>query len=527
MIRRFLLCLAVLSCWLAPANINAAPREAPAIFKVPNATVVKACGDGILYGASRAPAVVKNLTAGPIRMKFQDGELRYLYVGNREIIRRVYFAVRDKDFDTVMPEFTTIDVREANGGFTVKLAADCTGPTADYRWTGEITGTREGVITFHVQGQPNRAFVTPRVGLCILFGAESLAGQAFTGIDKDGNEHQHVFPTDVKPALLTNVNFNALRYTTADGTRLELNMTGAGFGIEDQRNYCDSSFKAYHALGYQPGAEIRPGEMREDSLTISVTGGKPATPAPAPARITLGNPRQGATMPKIVPAGEKPAEEFYVISGKYDRLKDAAKVAWSYNVAMHLPDDDMFMENLSTIIDQARTVRSFTRAGASLRIDAAGFDAPYPRPRRDARNFSLFGAAWTAAFAGYAGRAGISEVAFATGPGPADTARQWLAAAANRTMLDITLEDYGPQSLATFAYQDAAGPAVWMVNMTDRPRQVEVLNLPSGRASVSRLTAGAVERGSVIDQYVDIHGVPFRTTVLPFEVYVLRVREKK
>jgi hypothetical protein len=66
--------------------------------------------DEALYGEARPEPHVRHVAAGPIRMKFQDGELRYLRVGQREIVRRIYFAVRDERWDTVMPRFTRLQV---------------------------------------------------------------------------------------------------------------------------------------------------------------------------------------------------------------------------------------------------------------------------------------------------------------------------------------------------------------------------------------------------------------------------------
>src|SRR5271155_1963387 len=50
------------------------------------------------------------LTAGPIRLKYQDGELRYLRVGDRELVRRIYFGVRDATFQTYMPVINHVEV---------------------------------------------------------------------------------------------------------------------------------------------------------------------------------------------------------------------------------------------------------------------------------------------------------------------------------------------------------------------------------------------------------------------------------
>src|SRR5690242_14193058 len=43
------------------------------------------------YGSTRDKDRATFLNAGPIRLKFIDGELRYLYVGDKEIVRRIYF----------------------------------------------------------------------------------------------------------------------------------------------------------------------------------------------------------------------------------------------------------------------------------------------------------------------------------------------------------------------------------------------------------------------------------------------------
>src|SRR5947209_744565 len=67
----------------------------------------------------------RHLRAGPITLKFQDGELRYLRVGEKEIIRRIYFGVRDDQWNTATPRFTAYTVDAAEDHFTAKLSAIC------------------------------------------------------------------------------------------------------------------------------------------------------------------------------------------------------------------------------------------------------------------------------------------------------------------------------------------------------------------------------------------------------------------
>src|SRR5579884_2660631 len=111
-----------------------------------------------------SPGKAVQLRAGPIRLKFQDGELRYINVGDKEIVRRIYFGVRDPNWNTAMPKFTTMQVDRGDDHFTINLAADCRLDPVFYQWTGTITGTADGKISFHVEGAPAADFDSNRIG---------------------------------------------------------------------------------------------------------------------------------------------------------------------------------------------------------------------------------------------------------------------------------------------------------------------------------------------------------------------------
>src|SRR6202035_2486754 len=115
------------------------------------------------------------LQAGPIRLKLQDGQLRYLRVGDKEIVRRIYFGVRDGNWATAMPTYTLMKIDNAGDHFTIQMAADCRMGAVDFSWTGSIVGTADGKITFHAEGTPNASFDSNRIGLCVLYGTPSLA----------------------------------------------------------------------------------------------------------------------------------------------------------------------------------------------------------------------------------------------------------------------------------------------------------------------------------------------------------------
>ena len=189
------------------------------------------------------------LHAGPITLKFQDGELRYLRVGDREIVRRIYFGVREAKFAaTDMPSFSESRVDAAEDHFAIHLAAVSQGKTVSYHWTADITGWPDGKIEYHVTGSSPADGTSARIGLCVLYGTDSLSGQKFETLGEEGNVSPGQFPELVSPSLVAS-HFYTLRYTL-DGLQFSCGIAESPFDMEDQRNWGDSSFKAYNPMPY-------------------------------------------------------------------------------------------------------------------------------------------------------------------------------------------------------------------------------------------------------------------------------------
>ncbi len=454
--------------------------------------------DQSLYGEQRKDPIVHQLTAGPIRMKFQDGELRYLYVGQKEIVRRVYFAVRDSRWDTVMPEFTSINVQAQDNSFKIKLSAVSRNDIADFRWSGDIVGTAEGKITFTINGQANMDYNAPRVGLCVLFGAESLAGQAYEVADKDGKATAGEWPKNVSPASkLLASNFQTLLYRTVDGMEVSTNLAAAGglFGMEDQRNYGDSSYKAFSAMPYKYPAIVK-GENRTQVFTLEVKGPKAATTQAGPVRVTVGQPVEGAKMPAVVsPAAVEKPVVFLAYNGEAQKYAQAELIAFPYNPAAHMPDDDTFMENVTSLVDQVRTVRALAPK-AKVRVDPIGFNSPYLRPGDDARNGGLFGAAWCARVMKYLALSGVDEAAFKVGPGYAELAQKDMAQYAGKRVLACTVAAVAPAPVDALAVEADGKRILWLMNLTDQPQKLVLDQLGDARnVQVARLNS-AVKPGA-------------------------------
>ena len=58
------------------------------------------------------------LRAGPLRMRLENSELRYLTVAGQEVVRRVYAAVRDRNWGTVPGVLSQLQIAQAETLFT-------------------------------------------------------------------------------------------------------------------------------------------------------------------------------------------------------------------------------------------------------------------------------------------------------------------------------------------------------------------------------------------------------------------------
>jgi outer membrane protein assembly factor BamB len=427
------------------------------------------------------------LRAGPVRMKFQDGELRYLCAGNREIVRRIYFAVRDERYDTVMPVFSEVAVEAAADSFAIRLAATCSNDVAGFTWTGMIAGTADGRITFQVNGQADRDFKSPRIGLNVLYGAEALAGQAYELIADTGAVTPGEFPRRIAATLLSD-RFRTLRYTTADGLQIGVGLADGTFGMEDQRNFGDSSYKAFSGMAFKY-KDVKKGEKGAQALVIEVKGSPPADTA-GPLRVTLGAARQDARLPKIVASPGKSAR-FNEINGNQAQYAEAVELVWGFNVAMHLPDNDTCMENIPAVVDQVKSVRAFAPK-ARIRVAPATFTSPYPRPGPDPRWQGPFGEAWVVRMMKYIGCAGVDEAGVDVGTGAAATAVQELAKLAGCPLLATTFEGGGiPAAVDVLAVEADGKRRIWVVNLTDQPVAVTLAGMGAGAAI-------RIERGAAL-----------------------------
>lgn len=214
-------------------------------------------------GKEEAPPAESTFTAGALSLSFQPGDLRMICWRGREILRRVYVAVRDRNWGTVPPVYANLAVEESEEQFNVTFDARHTQGEIDFAWHGAIRGQEGGLLTFAMEGEAQTTFLKNRIGFCVLF-PPSCAGMPCqvvhgTGAEAVGFSNAAVFPDAVVfpaavffPAAICGEqpvpsfsDIQAITYSAAPGCTVSTQFEGEVFEMEDQRNWTDASFKVY------------------------------------------------------------------------------------------------------------------------------------------------------------------------------------------------------------------------------------------------------------------------------------------
>jgi D-apionolactonase len=184
------------------------------------------------------------LQAGVFRMKYDRGSLRQIMYGQTEILRMIYFALRDHNWGTI-PHRLTNEIIEASGnsfriGYTCIHSLD---GSDIIQWECGLEGRENGDLVFTIDGLTLRDFRKNRAGFCVLHPPKTVCGNPVEIIHDNGSETKTAFPVNIS-ADNPFKNIRAMRWKT--GTEwFRLTFEGDVFETEDQRNWCDASFKTF------------------------------------------------------------------------------------------------------------------------------------------------------------------------------------------------------------------------------------------------------------------------------------------
>jgi hypothetical protein len=229
----------------------------------------------VYYGEDKPLPDQVQLRAGPLAMMFQQGDLKYVRLGDQEILRRVYVAVRDANWGTVPPAISNLSIQRSDSGFTLGYEADHKHAGIHFHWRGEINGQRDGSVSFSMKGQALSTFRCNRIGFCVLHPIVECAAKLCLVEKVDGTVERGVFPRYISPHQPF-LDMRAISHEVAPGLMAEVRFSGEVFEMEDQRNWCDASYKTYcPPLRLPFPVEIKKGTPIVQSVRLSLIGELP------------------------------------------------------------------------------------------------------------------------------------------------------------------------------------------------------------------------------------------------------------
>jgi hypothetical protein len=261
--------------------------------------------NALLHGTTEAPREMRVLHAGSASVLLDGVDLRYMRIGRTELVRRIYAAVRDRNWNTVPGTISGLEIDERDDSFDVRFHVRHTSHDVDFSWDGAINGDVEGRVTVTLEGRAERDLEYNRIGLCVHHPWRETAGRPYRATTPDG-EIDGEFPSLIGPQRVVDGVYHAL-FPAYD--RLDVQLEGGGsllfefegdlWETEDHRNWTDANFKTYStpiALGF-PHA-LAAGESLLQRVTVTPSAVEADIASGGPVRLSIGRPT-GTKVPAI------------------------------------------------------------------------------------------------------------------------------------------------------------------------------------------------------------------------------------
>ncbi len=219
----------------------------------------------IWYGRNSPPPEQINLRSGDLDLLYQAGDLRYIRFAGVELIRRVYVAIRDHNWNTIPGMMTDLAIQAEKDRFSISFTARHQSGDLDFSWRAQINGDAQGKISYSMDGTANSAFHFNRIGFCVLHPIDGIAGHPYQAETPAGPVSGSL-PVLIGPQRIQNgfeaplfPSCSSLSVSLDEHTAIHTRFEGDLFEMEDQRNWTDGSFKTYCtplSLGYPHTAAV-------------------------------------------------------------------------------------------------------------------------------------------------------------------------------------------------------------------------------------------------------------------------------
>lgn len=210
------------------------------------------------------------LTTGSLTCMYEQGKLRYIKCGETEVVRMIYFAVRDENWHTASYTIHEERIEEKANGFSITYTSLHQLNDIDYKTVVTINAVGNSIF-FSVKGEALTSFKRNRIGICVHHPIKEYSGKEVLITRPDDSTYTTRFPDLISP----HQPFKAIRKmgcTLGEKIMADLIFEGDIFETEDQRNWSDSSYKTYSTpLDLPLPVHINEGEIIEQKMQLSIT----------------------------------------------------------------------------------------------------------------------------------------------------------------------------------------------------------------------------------------------------------------
>jgi len=190
---------------------------------------------------------MKVLKAGNLDVLLDQTQLRYIQYNGAEIVRGIYAAVRDENWDTVIPKVSIVSLTESANTFKVLLNAVYQQADIHFEANFIYEGKPNSEIECIFEGKAYTSFKKNRIGFCVLHPLKECLGKE---VIINGKEKK-TFPEFISPHQPL-LDIQSMTWFPVENSQAELYFEGDIFETEDQRNWTDASFKTYCTPLRQP-----------------------------------------------------------------------------------------------------------------------------------------------------------------------------------------------------------------------------------------------------------------------------------
>jgi len=200
-----------------------------------------------------------------------DGDLRYIQLGEDEILRRIYVAVRDSNWGTVPGTLTHLEIDVQERAFHITYDVEHREGPIDVVWHAVLDGQTDGTITFTMDGTARSTFRQNRIGFCVLH-PMTCAGQPCHVTHPDDTESRGRFPWLIAPHQPFK-DIRAISHRVEPDVWAQVTFEGDVFEMEDQRNWTDASYKTYSTPLARPfPVTVEAGTRITQTVTLRLEG---------------------------------------------------------------------------------------------------------------------------------------------------------------------------------------------------------------------------------------------------------------